>query len=149
MTDHRQLAVDLFNYTWTLLDNKNRTPQQDEEMVHASHASRHHWSISGTPQHQARGGWQLARVYATLERFEEAAHYAELYIDACEKNEFEDWDLPFAHEGIARSHVKTNPKIAKLHLAKARQLSKKIAKEDDKKWLLTNLDEISAMIDGA
>jgi len=45
--------------------------------------------------------------------------------------------------------VKTNPKIAKLHLAKARQLSKKIAKEDDKKWLLTNLDEISAMIDGA
>jgi hypothetical protein len=34
-------------------------------------------------------------------------------------------------------------------LAKARQLSKKIAKEDDKKWLLTNLDEISAMIDGA
>ena len=65
------------------------------------------------------------------------------------KNEFEDWDLPFAHEGIARSHVKTNTEIAKPHLAKVRQLSKKIAKQDDKKWLLTNLDEISAMIDGA
>ena len=148
MTDHRQLAVDLFNHTWTLLDIKNRTPEQDEEMVHAAHASRHHWSIAGTAKNKARGDWQLARVYATLGRYSDAEHYAELYLLACKNNEFEDWDLPFAHEGLARTCAKTNPEKSTEHLTKARQLGEEISQEDEKKWILTNLDEIALMIDG-
>ncbi len=31
MTDHRQLSVDLFNHTWSLIDNPKRTPEQDED----------------------------------------------------------------------------------------------------------------------
>jgi len=147
MTDHRKLAVDLFNQTWTLLDDKTRTPEQDEEMVHAAHASRYHWSIAGTVKNHARGDWQIARVYAALARFSEAEHYAKLYLEACTQNEFDDWDAPFAYEGLARAYVQ-NPEKSKQHLAEARQLGKKIAKEDDKQWLFTNLDEIASMIDG-
>jgi len=32
MTDHRQLAVDLFNHTRSIFSTKNRTAEQDEEM---------------------------------------------------------------------------------------------------------------------
>ena len=54
MTDHHQPAVALFNQTWSLLDNKQRTAEQDETMVHVAHASRHHWGIAGTPKNHAR-----------------------------------------------------------------------------------------------
>ncbi len=66
MTDHRQLGVDLFNHVWTLLDAPERTREQDDEMLHASHASRHHWAQVGGPEHLARGEWQLSRVYVVL-----------------------------------------------------------------------------------
>ncbi len=34
MTDHRQLAVDLFNHTWSLLDNKIK--KDDQEWLHTN-----------------------------------------------------------------------------------------------------------------
>ena len=118
MTDHRQLTVDLFNHTWSLIDNNNRTTEQDEEMVHAA-----------------------------LGRFSESEYYAQLYLYACTQNEFNDWDVPFAYEGLAMSCVK-NPVKEKQHLAEARQLGEKVANDDDKQWLFTNLDEIAVTIDG-
>ncbi len=62
----RALAVGLFNYTWTLLENPNRTPEQDDEMLHAAHASRYHWGEVGEQVNLARGEWQVSRVYAVL-----------------------------------------------------------------------------------
>ena len=43
---HRQLGVDLFNFVWTLLEKPNRTPDEIDTMIHAAHASRHHWSLA-------------------------------------------------------------------------------------------------------
>ena len=147
MTDHRKLAVDLFNHTWTLLDNKKRTPEQDEEMVHAAHASRYHWGIAGTKKNHARGEWQIARVYAVLKRFASSAHHAQLYMDDCKMHDFGPFDLAFANEGLARALVSNNPMEAEKHLAKARKVGEGIEKDEDREWLHTNLDEISAMID--
>jgi hypothetical protein len=148
MTDHRKLAVDLFNHTWSLLDNENRTPEQDEEMVHAAHASRHHWGIAGTEKNKARGEWQIARVYAALKRFVSSAHHAQLYMDACKTHDFDDWDLPFAHEGLARALIENDPDQAMKHLQEGREVGSKIEKEEDRAWLHTNLKEIEAMMDG-
>ncbi len=147
MTDHRQLAVELFNHTWALLDNTKRTPEQDEEMVHAAHASRYHWGIAGTKKNHARGEWQIARVYAALKRFTSSAHHAQLYMDACKMHDFDDWDLPFAHEGLARALVTNHPGDAEKHLAEAREKGECIEKEEDRQWLNENLDEIAAAID--
>jgi len=38
----RRLAADLFNHTWELLETPERTPAQDDRMIHAAHASRFH-----------------------------------------------------------------------------------------------------------
>src|SRR5436190_16452887 len=38
--DQRRLAADLFNFVWTLLEDPDRTPEQDERMVHAAHPMR-------------------------------------------------------------------------------------------------------------
>ena len=70
------LAADLFNHVWTLLETPHRTPEQDDEMLHAAHASRHHWGEIGQPANLARGEWQCSRVYAVLGRAEPALWHA-------------------------------------------------------------------------
>ena len=74
----RQLAKDLFNHTWTLLEKTDRTPAEDDEMIHSAHASRYHWGEVGVgePVNLARGEWQCSRVYAVLGRAEPALWHA-------------------------------------------------------------------------
>ncbi len=143
----RRLAANLFNRTWELLDLEDRSPDQDEEMVHAAHASRYHWGIVGTPINFARGDWQIARVYAVLGRGDPAMHYASRYLEACESKDFGPFDLAFACEGMARSLV-ANGDIAAAteHLGLAVQAGAKIPEDDDRAWLIKNLEQIRSLI---
>src|SRR5688572_9140139 len=72
----RLLAADLFNHTWTLMELPERSPMQDDEMIHSAHASRYHWGEFGTPANLARGEWQCSRVYTVLGRAEPAMWHA-------------------------------------------------------------------------
>lgn len=101
----RALAVGLFNYTWTLLETANRTPEQDDEMVHAAHASRYHWGEVGEAVNLARGEWQVSRVYAVLGRGEPALYHARRCLEINESNPDgrEDWELGSAYEAMARA----------------------------------------------
>src|SRR2546423_15713322 len=102
----RKLAVDLFNHVWTLLGRDERSAEEDDEMIHAAHASRHHWAEIGTGANLARGEWQVSRVYATLGRAEPALFHAKRCLAYCEAHaaELEDWDVPYAYEALARAH---------------------------------------------
>jgi hypothetical protein len=144
MTDQRQLAVDLFNNVWTLLGNATRTPEQDDEMIHAAHASRYHWSQAGTTINLARGEWQCSRVYATLGRAEPALHHALRCLDYIEAaDDAEDWDLPFAHEAIARAFlVAGDERLAREHAQRARELAVAIAEDDDREHTLSELADL-------
>jgi hypothetical protein len=55
--EHRRLGVDLFNHVWTLLELAERTPEQVDEMIHAAHASRYHWSMSGPAAEPSARAW--------------------------------------------------------------------------------------------
>jgi DNA-binding transcriptional MerR regulator len=101
----RALAVGLFNYTWTLLENPKRTKEQDDEMIHAAHASRYHWGEVGDAVNLARGEWQVSRVYAVLGRGEPALFHARRSLEINEANPSgrEDWDLGSAYEAMARA----------------------------------------------
>jgi len=101
----RQLAVDLFNHVWTLMEMPERTRAQDTEMIHAAHASRHHGGEVGTPVNFARGEWQVSRVYTVLGRPEPAIWHARRCLEHCEANGIGDWDLAYAYEALARAHA--------------------------------------------
>jgi hypothetical protein len=103
----RRLAAELFNRSWRLLELPDRTPEQDEELVHCVHASCHHWREVGTPAQLARGEGQCARVYAAIGRPEPALHHANRCLElVCEGGEgFEDWDLASALEVVARANL--------------------------------------------
>ncbi len=104
-TTRRTLAVDLFNHVWTLLEEPDRTPAQDDEMLHAAHASRYHWGEIGDPVNLARGEWQCSRVYSVLGRAEPAIWHARRCLEINEANGIGDWDIASAYEAMARASL--------------------------------------------
>ena len=100
---HRQLAKDLFNSTWDLLERGDRSEDDDDRMVHMAHASRFHWGEVGGPEQLARGEWMCSRVYAVLHRPEPALHHARRTLGLCQRHGLGDWDLAYAHEALARA----------------------------------------------
>jgi hypothetical protein len=104
-TTRRTLAADLFNHTWTLLEKTDRTPAEDDEMIHCAHASRYHWGEVGEGVNLARGEWQCSRVYAVLGRSEPALWHARRCVATNEANGTADWDIAAAYEAMARAHL--------------------------------------------
>jgi DNA-binding transcriptional MerR regulator len=104
---HKRLGIDLFNKTWTFLDMENRTRDEDDEMLHCTHASAYHWFHAGTQANRARSEWQCSRVNAVLGRPEAALAHAERCLELVEgaPEQMEEFDLPAAHEAVARAHM--------------------------------------------
>ncbi len=103
---HRRLAAELFNYVWRLLEAEARGPDQDDEMIHAAHASRWHWSRTGVDdlnQRLAVGEWQCSRVYAVLGRGEPALFHARRCLERVERGDVEPWAVASAYEAMARA----------------------------------------------
>lgn len=110
-----------------------RTRAQDDEMLHAAHASRHHWGQIGEPVNFARGEWQCARVYAVLKRAEPAHYHAQRSLAICVEHNIGDFDLAFAYEALARAAmVADDEEEMRRYLELAREAGKNIAEEDDK-----------------
>ena len=105
--DHRQLGVDLYNDAWRLLE-KERTPEEDDELLHQAHASTYHWlkAPECEPKNRARGEWICSRAYAVVGLGEPALRHAEKCLAIVEANpdNMEEFDLPFAYEALARAH---------------------------------------------
>ena len=144
--DERLLAVALFNHVWTLLELPERTREQDDELVHAAHASRHHWAAVGTARNLARGEWQVSRVYAVLGRAEPALYHGRRCLELLEASgDGEDWDVPFAHEALARAYfLAGDGAAAQQHLGLARELGAAIADAGDRDHLERELADLAA-----
>jgi DNA-binding transcriptional MerR regulator len=142
--DERQLAVDLFNGVWRLMETEDRTPAQDDRMLHMAHASRYHWEQVGTPANLARGEWLCSRVYAVLGRGEPALHHARRVRDICEEHGIGDWDLAFAHEALARAHaVAGDREAAATHARRAEAVP--VAEPEDRALLAGDLATIPGL----
>lgn len=140
--DHRRLGVDFFNKTWTLMEKDDRTEAEDDELVHCAHASAYHWLQVGTTANRARSEWQCSRMYAVLGRAEPALHHARRCLELCESNPdaLEDWDLPFAHEALARAHgLAANQAETRRHEKRARELAERIEDAEDRRLLEADL----------
>jgi len=142
--DQRRLAAALFNQVWDLLERTDRTESDDDAMLHAAHASRHHWGVVGQPVHRARGEWQISRVYAVLGRPEPALHHGRRYLQLVREHQLAPFDLGYAHEAIARAHrVAGRAAEAARHLDLARAAAAQITDAEDRDLLVADLDDLS------
>ena len=145
---HLQYGKALFNFTWTLMEKHDRSPDETELMVHASHASAYHWRQVGKPENFARSEWQLARVYALCGRGEPAMHHAQRCLALCDENGIMGFDLAYAHEAIARAAL-VEGVVAKTreHLEMAERIGKAIDDAEEREHLATDLAELRAKLD--
>jgi hypothetical protein len=142
---HRQLAVDLFNHVWDLLETTNRSQDQIDEMINAAHASRYHWSVVGQPVNLARGDWQISRVYAVLGRAEPALFHAYRSLEIVEAASIADFDLAFAYEALARAHAVGGDSLeSQRYLELARTAGEAIAEQDDRDGFFGELATVPA-----
>jgi hypothetical protein len=136
----RKLAVDLFNYTWTLLEKPNRSERETDLMIDAAHASRYFWEEIGEAANHARGEWQISRAYATANRAAPALHHAQRCLQICEEHGIGDFDLAYAYEALARAHsIAGETDIAARYEAQAREAGDRIAEEDDREMFFSDL----------
>jgi hypothetical protein len=141
---HKKLGIELFNYTWELLDKPQRTREENDTMLHAAHASRFHWEkAGGAAVNLARGEWQVSRVYAVLGRSEPAHFHAQRTLELCQENGIGDFDLAFAYEALARAAAVAGDATERAqYLALAETATQQIADHEDRKVVLHDLETI-------
>jgi hypothetical protein len=128
---------------WTLLETEDRTQEQDDEMLHAAHASRWHWSQAGVAdlrQRLAVGEWQCSRVYAVMDRGEPALFHAARSVQLAEGEGIEDWALAASYEAMARaSRVAGDRRAFETWRERARAATDAIAEEEDREVIENDL----------
>jgi hypothetical protein len=137
---HRKIASDLFNYTWSLLDRKGRSPAENDEMLHAAHASRYHWGHAGTPLNLSIGEWQVSRVYAVLGRAEPALYHGRRALEIARRNRLGRFHFAYAYEALARAAAVAGQRRARnRYLKEARRIGASVRDRDDRRMLLEDL----------
>lgn len=143
---HRQLAADLFNATWELMDKSDRTTIEDERMIHTAHASRYHWDRVGQPVHFARGEWLISRAYTLVQCGESALRHAAASLRWCSEHDLGAFDRGFAHEAMARAHgVLDAVALRDTQLELAIQAAQGVEAEADRDWLLKNIQSVPSL----
>jgi hypothetical protein len=112
---HRFFAIECNNRCWPLFDIKPRTPEDNDHLLNVAYAAAFHWSQVGKPANDARAQWTISRACVVAQAPEAALRHAErcmaitnAHYDGekfAEGSGFEDWDLAFAAEAMARALV--------------------------------------------
>jgi hypothetical protein len=104
---HRWFGVEFNNEVWELLDGglSPQSPQAERDLaLYGAYAAARHWHECGTVANAARGEYLIARAATAAGLFDIALHHARHCLVLVEANpdEMQDWDVPFAHEALAR-----------------------------------------------
>jgi hypothetical protein len=129
-----QFAKSINGQVWDLLSKPDRTPSDNERMIHAAHASLYHWlNAGGTGLHHQRGEWLLAHVYTVLGLSEPALRHAlrcqELTSDFADL--MQDFDRAYAYESLARAHALAGDRDAAFEYLKLAQASGAAIQNDE------------------
>jgi tetratricopeptide (TPR) repeat protein len=137
---HEYFSAFCFNQAWDFMDKADRSALEDAEMIRLSHASLFHWTQREdcTDRSLSIGYWQISRIYALLNRPQEARRYADLCL------QYSEGESPFyqgyAYEALARSvKIMGNGDEAQSFLQRAQQLLEQIKDPDEREMLAKDL----------
>lgn len=139
---HRHFAAKLNGEVWGLLEKADRSPAEDELMIHTAHASCCHWLKVGTGLHHQRAEWLIARVYAELGQADAALRHAYRCQELTEEHAdlMQDFDLAYAHEAVARANALAgNQAEARRYLKLAEAVGQTIADDQSRQFFLGDL----------
>jgi hypothetical protein len=143
---HKYFAAHCFNKAWDLIDKKERTADEDHEMLALSMASAWHWTQREdcTQQNMSVAYWQLARVFALLKQPDNARRYGQMSLQASQGGDIAPFYLGYSYEALARAEMVAGDaaKMAE-YLAEARRAADDVKDAESKKLLLDDLATIT------
>ena len=141
----RRLASQANNRAWSLAEALRRSPEEDEEMLHAAHAAMHFWKIIGKPSNHAHAAQLLAHVYALLKLPGPATHYLSKSLPYFLKNDCAPSELAFAHAVAANvASAEGNAEAYTKHYSQAQAIIAQVANPEERKILNATLRVIPA-----
>ncbi len=158
---HKRFAVETNNAIWSILDKDCPDEQELDEALGLAFTSRFHWSKVGTIVNEARAEYMISRVYSAMEQGELALAHANTCLDLIQSQSeiairradkglvmkepvvFEDFDLPFAYEAIARAcAVLGDSESCRGHVLLAKKAIAKIEDPEDRKICEEQLETV-------
>lgn len=102
---HRAQGVEANNSAWELLDGRQLTDDETDDLLARAYSAAYHWrrASGATPANAARASWLISHVHAVLGHGELALHHADRCAAVCAEAGLVDFDLAYAHEGRARA----------------------------------------------
>lgn len=140
---HRWFAVECNNRGWDLVNQAQRTEAEDREMLAAAYAAALHWSKVGQPINDARAASLLASAHAQLGHGDLAMTQAKRYLTFCQRDTCEDWDVAFAHAGLAEAAAATgDATLHAEHHRLAQRAGEAIADDEERNVFLSEFRRV-------
>jgi hypothetical protein len=135
----QRLAARLLNRVTELLE-RSRSAAEDDEMLHAAHASRHHWGQLPEPTHWARGEVLCSQVYVALGRAEPALHHGRRSLELAEEHQLSWFHIGEAHTAVARAaRLAGLDDYAAKHATLALKSAERITEPEERRTLLGDI----------
>ncbi len=142
---HKYFSAECFNRAWDYIDKPVRTTSEKDMMLQLSLASLWHWTQREdcTPTNLSVGYWQVSRVFALLNRANQARHYGQLCLEASQDEGVPPFYRGYAYESLARAELVAGnlDEMGKL-LTLAHQVAASLPDPEGKKQLLNDLATI-------
>ena len=104
---HRMQGIAANNGTWELLDGRQLTDDEADDLLGRAYAATYHWrrAEGATAVNAARGSWLVSRCHAVLGQGELALHHARRSSAHVQEagDLAADFDHAYAHEATARA----------------------------------------------
>lgn len=136
----RRLASQANNRAWRLSEVSGRSPEEDEEMLHAAHAAMYFWKIVGNANNRAHAALLLAHVYALLKLARPAKHYLAQATPTFFNGDCVPWEVAIAHAVAAGvASVCVEHESHKMHYAEAARLIAGLEDPEDREIINATL----------
>lgn len=127
---HRMQGVEANNSTWELLDGRELTDDEADDLLGRAYAATYHWrrAEGATAVNAARGAWLVSRCHAVLGQGDLALHHARRSATHVEEagELAADFDHAYVHEATARALAclgRLDEARAEFELAKAVEIA--------------------------
>ena len=121
----RKVGAQANNRAWRLSELTTRSPEEDEEMLQAAHASNYLWKIVGNAGNRAHAAQVLAHVYALLNSPDAANHYFAQAETFFLERDCEPWEEACAY--AVKANVAAAAGQSEVHASSYREAERRIA----------------------
>jgi hypothetical protein len=146
---HQHFSASCFNQCWTLIDKRNRTDAEVEDMLLLANASLWHWKQRKDckPMNLSIAYWQLGRVNCLARNTDLAKNYGEMCIKISRDGKLPPFYLGYGYEVMVHACVlEKDVKNAKRYLDLAKAELAKITVDENRKLLKADLTKLEKQL---